>query len=240
MSVSDLSGLALRATGLLPVKIATTPPMMSGMSITVARRAPYPVRAQHKQCGKCGKLVARAAMQCRRCGKRQRIRPRVLLLVGATVLMAAMFAVASAGTLFGSTRPAELAQTSPSAVQDGAGTPNAGKGRTGTGVNKAHALEMSAADLWMEYARDPAGADRRFRDRPVVVSGTVRSIERDFDGRLMVRLSTGDALDTVNAKLAIRNDPAIAGVSKGRPLALECVGRGALIGAPLLGSCSVL
>jgi hypothetical protein len=56
----------------------------------------------------------------------------------------------------------------------------------------------------------------------------------------MVRLSTGDALESVNAKLAMRNDPAIASVSKGRPLALECVGRGALIGAPLLGSCSVL
>ena len=192
------------------------------------------------QCTKCGKLVARAAMQCRRCGKRQRIRPRVILLVASGVLMAAMFAVASAGVLSTSARPAELAQTAPPAVRDGVGTPSAGEGRAGASLNKARALELSASDLWMEYARDPAGADRRFRDRPVVVSGTVRSIERDFDGRLMVRLSTGDALDTVNAKLAMRNDPAIAGVSKGRPLALECVGRGALIGAPLLGSCSVL
>jgi len=29
-------------------------------------------------------------------------------------------------------------------------------------------------------------------------------------------------------------------VGKGRALSLKCIGRGALIGAPLLGSCSVL
>ena len=53
----------------------------------------------------------------------------------------------------------------------------------------------------------------------------------------MVRLGTGDAFETVNATFATRNDPVLATLTKGHPVSLLCVGRGALMGAPLLGSC---
>ena len=50
------------------------------MSVALARQAPYQVRAAQRRCGKCGKLVSRAAYACRRCGKSQRVRPRIILL----------------------------------------------------------------------------------------------------------------------------------------------------------------
>ena len=102
-----------------------------------------------------------------------------------------------------------------------------------------HAAEISAIDLWMAYSRDPVGTDRSFRDHPVLVTGTIRSIERDFQGRLLVRLSTGDAFETVNATMASRDNPAVVGAAKGRAISLLCQGRGMLMGAPLLGGCSV-
>ena len=105
-------------------------------------------------------------------------------------------------------------------------------------IPKASA-EVTASELWAAYARDPAEADRQFRDRSVVVTGVVRSIERDYEGSMVARLSTGDAFETVNAKLATRNDPTMVGVTKGRPVSLLCVGRGALMGAPQLGGCFV-
>jgi hypothetical protein len=216
------------------------PADVRGMTSEVARRAAYPTGAHHKRCAKCGKLVARAAFQCRRCGKRQRVRPRWIMLGLGTCLMAAMFAVATVSALSSPAHSVEAASQPASGV-----TPEnqvgIAPGRSGRSPDQAaRAVTLTAADLWMEYARDPAGADREFRGRPVVVSGTVRSIERDFDGRLVVRLSTGGGLDTVNAKLAVREDSAVSLVGKGRPLSLGCVGRGALIGVPLLGNCSVL
>jgi hypothetical protein len=210
--------------------------MFPDVSSAVARRAPYPVQAHHKRCDKCGKMVSRDAFQCRRCGKRQRLRPRTIWLGLSGGLMVAMFGVATMSALSPSAHTAELAAPPTVEPASSTGQPTARSLRAGT----AGGARLTAADLWLEYARDPAGADRQFRDRPVVVSGTVRSIERDFDGRLMIRFSTGDDFDTVNAKLATRNDPAIALVGKGRALSLKCIGRGALIGAPLLGSCSVL
>ena len=195
------------------------------MNPASARRAPFPARAPHKQCMKCGKLLSRAAFACRRCGKRQRIRPRTMLLVASGCLVVGMFAVATASALLTPTQPPETAPTWP-------------KTAAAPAVPKASS-QVTAAELWSEYARDAPAADRKFRDKAVVVTGIVRSVERDYEGSLVARLSTGDAFETVNAKLATRNDPSMVGVIKGRSVSLLCVGRGALLGAPQLGGCFV-
>ena len=195
------------------------------MNTAPARRAPFPVRAPHKQCVKCGKLLSRDAFACRRCGKRQRIRPRTMMLVAAGCLLIGMFAIASASALLTPPHPPEVAPAWP-------------KVAAAPAVPRASG-EVTAPELWAEYARDAAAADRKFKDKAVTVSGIVRPVERDFEGTMVARLSTGDAFETVNAKLATRNDPSIVGVSKGRSVSLLCVGRGALMGAPQLGGCFV-
>jgi ribosomal protein L40E len=196
-----------------------------GMNTAAVRRAPYPVGTNHKQCMKCGKLVSRDAFACRRCGKKQRIRPRTMLLVLSGCLVAAMFAVASASALLNVPNPPDVAPAWP-------------KTAAAPPMPKASA-QVTASELWAAYARNAAQADRLYRDRSVVVNGIVRSVERDYEGSMVARLSTGDAFETVNAKLATRDDPTMVGVIKGRHVSLLCVGRGALMGAPQLGGCFV-
>jgi ribosomal protein L40E len=76
------------------------------MDAASARRASIPtMRSNYKQCMKCGKLVSRAAYACRRCGKRQRIRPRTMMLVLSCFVIAGMFAVASASALLAQRAP---------------------------------------------------------------------------------------------------------------------------------------
>jgi len=198
--------------------------MSSVMNPASDRRAPLPVRS-HKQCMKCGKLISRAAFACRRCGKRQRIRPRTMLLALTGCLLAGMFAVASASALLTPVHPPETAPAWPKM----AAAP----------VNAKASTEVTAAELWAASARNTAEAERQFRDKAIVVNGIVRSVERDFEGSMVARLSTGDAFETVNARLATRNDPTMIGVIKGRPVSLLCVGRGALLGAPQLAGCFV-
>jgi hypothetical protein len=195
------------------------------MNTASARRAPFPVKTNHRPCLKCGKLVSRAAFACRRCGKRQRIRPRTMALVLSGCLIAGMFAVASASALL---NPAPVPEAAPAWPKMAAAP----------AIPKASA-QVTASELWAAYARDPAQADRQFRDRSVVVTGVVRSLGRDYEGSMVARLSTGDAFETVNAKLATRDDPTTVGVIKDRSVSLLCVGRGALLGAPQLGGCFV-
>lgn len=195
------------------------------MNTASPRRASFPVSTNYKPCLRCGKLVSRAAFVCRRCGRRQRIRPRTMLLVLSVCFLGGMFAVASATAVL---VPAPVQETAPAWPKMAAAP----------ALPKASA-QVTAAELWAAYARDPAAADGQFRDRSVLVNGVVRSVERDFEGSMVARLSTGDAFETVNAKLATRNDPTLVGVIKGRPVSLLCVGRGALMGAPQLGGCFV-
>jgi ribosomal protein L40E len=214
------------------VKIPARPVDSRVMSVAAARQPPYPVRLQQRRCGKCGKLVSRAAYACRRCGKSQRLRPKTILLMVSGVLMVGMF-VAAAISGSGVSRSADAAPvpaTSPVAAQASSPVQRAAGAR---------APELSAAELWSTYSRDRAAADRLYRDRSVVVSGVVRAVDRNYEGDMVVRLATPDAFDAVNATLATRNDPALVGLAKGRTVSLLCVGRGALMGAPQLGSCFV-
>jgi hypothetical protein len=213
------------------------------MSTALVRRAPYPVSPIQKRCGKCGKLVARSAFQCRRCGKRQRLSRKSLWLILSGCSMVAMFGAAALGVSAAppgaAAAPARGGDSEVPAAFAPAGAARGGVGEVGASADR-DTPRMTAAELWNEYARDAVAANQRFRGRPIVVSGTVRAIERDFDGRPVVRFSTDDSLDTVNAKLATREDARLRDLSKGRPASLGCVGRGALIGAPLLGDCSLL
>ena len=197
------------------------------MSVALARQAPYPTRVQQRRCGKCGKLVSRSAYACRRCGKTQRIRPRTILLCLSAGLIVGMFAVASAGALLPQARPGEVAAVKAPELHHG---PLTVPGRT---------PEVSATDLWMSYSRDAAAADRLYREHSVLVTGNVHSVDRNYEGQVVVRLGTGDAFETVNATLATRNDPVVGTLTKGHPVSLLCVGRGALVGAPVLGGCFV-
>ncbi len=197
------------------------------MSVAAVRQPPYPVRVQQRRCGKCGKLVSRSAYACRRCGKAQRLRPRMMLLFAAGVLIVGMFAVA---ILSGTAAPARSAET-PAVI--------ASPVAAAAGFMKAQTPEVTAEDLWSAYSRDRVAAERAYRDRSVVVTGTIRAVDRNFEGDMVVRLSTPDPLETVNAKLATRTDPALTGLTKGRSVSLLCVGHGALMGAPVLASCFV-
>ena len=141
--------------------------------------------------------------------------------------MVGMFAVASASALLPPAHPAEPAAVVKSPTEHH------------PSVLPARTPEVTATELWMTYSRDATGADRLYRDRSVAVTGNIRAIERNYEGAMVVRLGTGDAFETVNATFATRNDPVLGTLAKGHPVSLLCVGRGALMGAPLLGSCFV-
>jgi len=154
------------------------------------------------------------------------MRPRAILLIMAGMLMVAMFAVAILTGTGATARPIDrpLAAAPPA---------------TAASLVKGQTPEVNATDLWAAYTRDRVATDRLYRDRSMLVTGTIRSVDRNFEGDMVIRLATPDPLETVNATLATRTDPAVSGLTKGQSVSLLCVGRGGLMGAPLLGSCFV-
>ena len=64
-------------------------------------------------------------------------------------------------------------------------------------------------------------------------------MERDYEGHDGRPPLDRRPFETVNARLATRNDASIVGVTKGQSVSLLCVGRGSLLGAPQLSGCFV-
>ncbi|HLK92002.1 MAG TPA: hypothetical protein VKZ18_19075 [Polyangia bacterium] len=144
--------------------------------------------------------------------------------------MIAMFGVAGASAVLTGAHPTEAQPVVPAPMRAAAVPPPA---------TTAGTPRVTATELWAAYSLDALSADRSYRDRSLVVTGTVRSVDRNYEGDMVVRLGTGDAFDTVNATLAARNDSALASVAKGSTVSLICVGHGALMGAPQLAGCFV-
>jgi hypothetical protein len=172
--------------------------------------------------------VSRRALVCRRCGKKQRVNPRTLMLGGAGLFLIGLFAVATAGP-----RLPFVARLRGEPVPPAAATAPA-----------AHSLAtentITAAELWAAYGANAAAADAKWKGKPVEISGTVVDVRRDFRGKTLVRLATGDALETVHASITTRDADPRAVPSRGQTLALACTGAGRAIGAPLLESCRPL
>ena len=182
-------------------------------------------RASHRRCARCGKVVSRRALQCKRCGKKQRINPRSALLGVAGLFVIALFGVATANQRI----PFGLGGRRANAGPEPWAPYTAPR-------DTAHAT-MTAAELWALYNDDSAAADARFKNKTVAITGTVADVRRDYRGDIMLRLSTGDALETVRAAIVNHDDSGRSIPIRGQVVSLQCTGRGKLIGSPVLDSC---
>ena len=191
------------------------------------RASTTPGKRVHKRCRKCGKVVSVKALVCRRCGKRQRVNPRTLYLMLAGSCIAAMFGVATVGSLRAAGRASYLAQLPRSAETHG---------RAFSGPPEP--VRLGAADLWAAYNHDAVAADHMYKDKRVIVTGRLMvTPTRDFLGHVVLRLGTEDVFEMVHATLARRDTLIDSFPAKGQTVTVACVGRGAVIGAPLLGGC---
>jgi hypothetical protein len=96
---------------------------------------------------------------------------------------------------------------------------------------------LSAADLWTAYNADVTKADVHFLHKTIDITGRVADVRRDFRGEVLLRLTTGEALETVRAALINHDDSGRSIPSRGQTVALRCRGAGMLIGSPVLEAC---
>jgi hypothetical protein len=178
-------------------------------------------------------VVSVRALVCRRCGKRQRMNPRTAYLGLGLLFLGGLFAFAGVGSLPSFGRPVEAL---PFPRMPVAAAPAAAARAPG-----GEPQRVSASQIWAAYNKDSVAADHQFKDRPVMVTGTVISAPaREFHGNIVLRLGTGDVFEAVRVMLAVRDATVVSGIVKGQTITVSCVGRGVLIGAPMLDGCRLV
>jgi hypothetical protein len=99
---------------------------------------------------------------------------------------------------------------------------------------------LGAVRLWRDYEENEVAADTRYKGQRLSVTGTIVSIERDYEGRPVLHLFAGNALFPVMATLNKADIPAAAQLKKGGLVVVRCVGAGREMRMPQLERCLML
>jgi tRNA_anti-like len=101
-------------------------------------------------------------------------------------------------------------------------------------------LSVGAVRLWRDYEENEVAADTRYKGQRLSVTGTVVSIERDYEGRPVLHLFGGNAIFPTRATLNKADIPAAAQLKKGDQVVVRCIGAGREMRMPQLERCLML
>jgi hypothetical protein len=99
---------------------------------------------------------------------------------------------------------------------------------------------IGAVRLWREYEENEVAADTRYKGQRLRVTGTVVSIERDYDGRPVLHLFGGNAIFPTVVTLDKADLPGAAKLKKGEEVVVRCIGAGREMRMPQLERCLLL
>jgi hypothetical protein len=99
---------------------------------------------------------------------------------------------------------------------------------------------IGAVRLWREYEENEVAADIRYKNERLSVTGTIVSIERDYEGRPILHLFGGNAIFPVVVTLDKADIPAAAQLKKGDQVSVRCIGAGREMRMPQLERCLML
>jgi hypothetical protein len=101
-------------------------------------------------------------------------------------------------------------------------------------------LSVGAVRLWRDYEENEVAADTRYKGQRLRVTGTVVSVERDYQGRPVVHLFSGNPIFMTMATLDKADIPAAAQLKKGDQVSVRCIGAGREMRMPQLERCLML
>jgi hypothetical protein len=101
-------------------------------------------------------------------------------------------------------------------------------------------FSVGAVRLWREYEENEVAADIRYKGQRLRVTGTLVSIERDYEGRPVLHLFGGNAIFPTVATLNKADIPAAAQLKKGDQVVVRCIGAGREMRMPQLERCLML
>lgn len=97
----------------------------------------------------------------------------------------------------------------------------------------------TAADLAAAYAANEVATDAKIAGRPVLVSGVVQAIEKDFLGAPVVAIALSNPYMPARMGMDKAGMAAIAELKRGQKIDVACVGMSFLLGVPSGRDCKL-
>lgn len=101
------------------------------------------------------------------------------------------------------------------------------------------AVPVTSQQLFDAYDNNEMAADKQYKDKLLLIEGTVASIDSGFTDNAQVQLATSNDFMSVTATGDEAFDNAAASLSKGQTISVLCRGEGEVIGSPMVGDCVI-
>jgi hypothetical protein len=105
--------------------------------------------------------------------------------------------------------------------------------------SSAPQVEVTANALWNAYHANEVSADDLYKGKQLLVSGTVAKISKDFADNIVIQLATPNQFQHVSATLNDDEKANASKLAKGEAVKVSCVGRGLIVGTPMLKDCAL-
>jgi hypothetical protein len=106
-------------------------------------------------------------------------------------------------------------------------------------VEKEEMVLVTASKLYTDYHKNEVKADLLYRNKALMVTGSIKSISRSIGENYYLALATSEEYFPVQAHFDTKYTSVLADLYKGQKVELYCQGNGLLIGAPMLKGCRI-
>ena len=123
----------------------------------------------------------------------------------------------------------------------GCGAPPSGSGDAGSDAPAAavEPLKVTSQELGRAYEDNEVAAQQTYGDKPLEVSGTIRSIQLDFMDNPVLSLRGANEFSNVMANLGEEGKAVAGRLSRGQEVTVNCTEVKEVIGSPILDGCRV-
>ncbi len=101
------------------------------------------------------------------------------------------------------------------------------------------AVPVTSQQLFDAYDNNEMSADKQYKDKLLLIEGTVASIDSGLTDNAQVQLATSNDFMSVTATGDEAFNNAAASLSKGQTISVLCRGEGEVIGSPMVGDCVI-
>lgn len=98
-------------------------------------------------------------------------------------------------------------------------------------------LYVTAKEMFKTYSANEARGDKLYKDKKLIISGTIESISSSIGDIPIVNLKTGDMFRTVSVNFTRKYRDIAADLDKNQSVSFACVGGTVVIGAPSVKDC---
>lgn len=98
-------------------------------------------------------------------------------------------------------------------------------------------ITVTAQQLYNDYHANEVAADAKYKGRPLLVTGTISSIDKDAFDNIQLMLATSDMFSHVMATLDDSQKSKAMTLAKGNKQTVLCEGGTMIIGSPTLSDC---